>query len=190
MRYRNTLWSLLLAIPLVALPACENLPGNKRTQGAVAGGVAGGVAGAAMSDKPLLGALIGAAAGGAGGYIIGAEMEKADADPQDKQAAQQSIERARQSPATAADVRGSDTADLNHDGFVTTDEVIAMENAGLTDDEMMDRLQATDQIFELSSADRTYLRKHGVSDYVISQMENVNREERERYISGRISRPK
>lgn len=178
-------WPILVAA-LVAGPiaGCEQLPGDRGTQGAVIGGVGGGAAGAVIAgeDNRLVGALIGAALGAGGGYLVGAEMEKADADEEDQAAARESVREARENPATVAEVRQAQTADLNNDGFVTMDEVIAMARAGLTDEEMIQRLEATDYIFELTPQQQQYLIDNGVSRDVVDAMLTVNREERERIL--------
>ena len=58
---------------------------------------------------------------------------------------------------------------------------------------MIDRLRVTGQVFELSPDQQRYLHDHGVSDYVISQMLEVNREVRDRLLGsqngGVIGRP-
>jgi hypothetical protein len=55
-----------------------------------------------------------------------------------------------------------------------------MEDAGLTDREIVDRLRATDQYFELSSEQEGYLRDRGVSDTVILAMRDMSRESQRR----------
>src|SRR6266487_520856 len=70
-------------------------------------------------------------------------------------------QKAQSSPATAADAKNSSTADLNDDGFVTLDEVVAMRDAGISDKEMIKRLQKTQQYFELTADQQKYLRDHG-----------------------------
>ena len=85
------------------------------------------------------------------------------------------------------------TADVNGDGFVTMDEVVAMRAAGFSDQQMLERLRATGQVFELTPEQQRYLHDHGVSDYVIGQMLDVNRDVRDRLLGqqsgGVISRP-
>lgn len=68
----------------------------------------------------------------------------------------------------------SPTADLNGDGFVTLDEILAMKEAGLTSDEMLERMRATNQVFAPTVAQQDYLRNHGISDYLIEQMQAIN----------------
>src|SRR5206468_3037042 len=65
---RLTALVLTASMGLTPLAGCENLPGNKKEQGAVIGGVGGAVAGAAIGKhNRALGALIGGARGAGGG---------------------------------------------------------------------------------------------------------------------------
>ena len=173
---RNRLISTVLIGSLSCTPfltGCENLPGDEKTQGAVIGGVGGAVAGAAIGgkDNRLLGALIGGAAGAGGGYLVGANWDKISGKK--KEDAQKANERAERNPARAEDVEKVNTADINSDGFVTLDEVVAMEKAGLSDSEMVRRLERTGQYFELTSDQEDYLHKRGVSDKVITAMRDI-----------------
>ncbi len=67
----------VLALALV-LVGCENLPGDKQSQGAVIGGVSGAAVGAAVGGEKhrVLGAILGGALGAGGGYVIGANSDK------------------------------------------------------------------------------------------------------------------
>lgn len=152
---------------------CESLPGDEKSQGAVIGGVGGAVAGAALGgkDNRLLGALIGGAAGAGGGYLIGANWDKISGKK--KEDAQKANERAEKNPARPEDVEKARTADINDDGFVTLDEVVAMEKAGLSDTEMVRRLERTGQYFELTNDQEEYLHKRGVSDKVVTAMRDI-----------------
>ena len=172
--------SLALA-PVGFMSGCENLPGGAKEQGAVIGGAGGAAAGAAVAgdDDRLLGALIGGVLGAGGGYLIGAQKEKLDnEDDRDeiREEARRADERATQSPATARDVERARTADINDDGFVTLDEVIAMREANLSDREMIDRLEDTGQIFELTASQERQLEDEGVSREVILAMRDLNRD--------------
>lgn len=185
---RRSIPGLLAIAGLIGLPilACENLPGSREEQGAVIGGVAGAATGAALSsENRLLGALIGGAVGAGGGYLIGAETDWFE-DPEAEDEAREAIRNARANPATAEDVYGAETADLNDDGFVTMDEVIAMEDAGLSDSEMLARLRATGQVFDLSASQRSTLLDAGVSPTVVEEMQDLNADERDRVL-GRSS---
>lgn len=86
--------------------------------------------------------------------------------------------------ATPQDVFNSTTADLNGDGFVTLDEIVAMKQAGLTDDQMIERLRATNQIYQLTPAQEAFLRRQGISSFVIMQMETINRDQQQPGNSG------
>jgi hypothetical protein len=177
---RNFFHVLLAAILILSSSGCENLPGTKKSQGAVIGGVGGAAAGAAIGQSAL-GALLGGALGAGAGYVIAANSDRILGH--DQAAATTATQQAQTRPATAQDVQNSTTADLNHDGFVTLDEVAAMKSAGLTDDQMLQRLNATNQVFELTPAQESYLRDRGVSNNVITQMANINRAERQQLLS-------
>jgi hypothetical protein len=174
--------SLLATLALGAV-GCKNLPGNKESQGAVIGGLGGAAAGAAVGGEKhrLLGAILGGALGAGGGYVIGANSDKILG--KDTQAATQAQQTSTQNPATPAQARAATTADINHDGFVTLDEVVAMKQAGLSDQEMLSRLRATDQIFELTPEQQKYLADHGVSQNVISQMDSINQDKKQQLLN-------
>jgi hypothetical protein len=163
----------------LSLAGCENLPGNAKQQGAVIGGAGGAAIGAAVAkNNRLLGALIGGALGAGGGYLIGANKDKITGGDKDKtrDEAIQASQRAEQNPARAEDVNNTRTADLNNDGFVTLDEVVALRNANLSDREILDRLERTDQVFELTPWQEDYLQQRGVSRSVINEMRSLNRD--------------
>src|SRR5687768_9054582 len=169
----------IAAALLTATVGCENLPGDERAQGATVGGVAGAAVGAAVGGEGnrLLGALLGGAIGAGGGYLIGANWDKITG--KDSEGAQQAAQEAQARPATVEDAQRATTADLDSDGFVTMDEVVAMERAGFSDQKMVDRLRATGQIFELTAEQKNYLRSRGVSENVISQLATINQDKRD-----------
>lgn len=173
--------SLVLAASIAGggLVGCESM-GGKQTSGTVIGGAAGAAAGALVAgeDNRLLGALIGGALGAAGGNLIGSELK--DKDQQTQEEAIQASQRAEASPATAEQARLATTADVNSDGYVTLDEVVAMEKAGLSDDQIIARLDQTEMFFDLSAQQKQQLRDQGVSDGVIDAMQTVNPEIRRR----------
>jgi hypothetical protein len=143
----------------------------------VIGGVGGAAAGAAIGgeDNRLAGAVIGGLLGAGGGYLVGAKMEKDDdtSNTERRDEAVKAADKAKSDPATADDVKSANTADLNDDGFVTLDEVAAMEKAGLSDKEQIRRLERTQQYFQLTSEQQDYLRQQGVSDNVITAMRDM-----------------
>jgi hypothetical protein len=154
---------------------CSDLPGDKKTQGAVIGGVGGAAAGAMLGgDNKLVGGLIGGALGAGGGYLIGSQLDKSD----DSDDARRANERAEREPVDVDRARSARTADINRDGYVTLDEVVAMRRAGLSDSEMITRLERTDMFFDLTSSQQRYLRDNGVSDRVVRSMNTMNPEAR------------
>jgi hypothetical protein len=124
-----------------------------------------------------MGAVLGGVLGAAGGYVLGANSDKILG--KDKESAETAGQRAKTTPVTAEQAKNARTADVNNDGFVTLDEVSAMKDAGLTDREMLNRLEATGQIFDLTEEGKRYLRDKGVSENVIRQMQELNQERRE-----------
>lgn len=164
------------SLALVPLAGCENGVGGKQTQGAVIGGLGGAAAGGLIGgDNALLGALVGGALGAGGGWLIGSELEKAD----DSDDARTADTRARENPVTAEQARAARTADVNQDGYVTLDEVVAMDKAGLTDEQMINRLEATGQFFELNREQENHLRDQGVSSSVVAAMRTINEDVRQ-----------
>jgi hypothetical protein len=171
--------ALIGSLSLAPLTGCENLPGNSKQQGTVIGGAGGAAIGAAVAkNNRLLGALIGGALGAGGGYLIGANKDKITGNDKEKSRdeAIQAAQRAEQNPARTEDVNNTRTADLNNDGFVTLDEVVALRNANLSDREIIDRLERTNQVFELTPWQEDYLQQRGVSRQVIDQMRSLNRD--------------
>ena len=176
---KRTLVSTVLmgSFALAPLTGCEDLPGDEKTQGAVIGGLGGAVAGAALGgdDNRLLGALIGGALGAGGGYLIGSQLDKAD----DEDDARSADRKARENPVTADQARRADTADVNNDGYVTLDEVVALEKAGLEDNQIIRKLERTNQFFELTNEQEEYLADRGVSQRVIDRMGEINTDVRD-----------
>jgi hypothetical protein len=183
-RFNELLMATGLATSLLLTTnGCSNLPGTHGEQGAAIGGVGGAVAGAAIGGEHhlLLGALLGGAAGAGGGYLIGANSERITGH--DTTGAQDAVRRAQEHPANPAEALSAPTADLNGDGFVTMDEVVAMKQAGLSDQQMLQKLQATGQVFELTPQQQDYLRQNSVDQYMIDQMPLINRDVRERLMT-------
>lgn len=166
--------ALIGCIALAPLSGCQNLPGGSKSQGTAIGAV-GGVAAGALIDRKKRGrgALIGGLVGAGGGYLLGSALKGKDRS--DSQAADEAGRRARENPANASEVTRSSSADINDDGFVTMDEVVAMQKAGLGDDDMIDRLRRTEQVFELTGQQERYLEDRGVSQRVIARMVELNR---------------
>jgi hypothetical protein len=177
------------ALPLGFVAGCESLPGNEEQQGAAIGGAGGAAAGAALyEDNRALGALVGGLLGAGGGYVVGTQLDKNESD------AEEAAQRSQQNPVTVDDVQASNSADIDGNGFVTMDELIAMREAGLSGDEIIQRAEATEQVFELNRAQTRELAEAGYADATLDRLEEVNRNLRQRYeddrSSGRVSEPR
>lgn len=171
--------------PTMLMTSCESLPGDRESQGAVIGGAGGAVLGAVIAkENRLIGALIGGLLGAGAGWLVGAKTDWFDDDEDDvEREARAAVEKAQANPATAAQARSARTGDINNDGFVTLDEVIAMEDAGFDDAQIVDRLEATGQVFDLSPSQEDVLYDNGVSNNVIRRMRDINKDERDRVLA-------
>jgi MFS family permease len=168
----------ILAAP--AMTGCEALPGRPREQGAVAGAVVGGIIGGLAAGTPWVGTLVGAGIGLVGGWIIGFVVEEWfgwHGAP-----ARAAIE-APMVPATPEQALAAQTADINGDGVVSLDELLAMHQAGLTEGEIIRRLEATDCIFELTQGQQDFLLSHGVSPRIVRTLPELNPHQRERLLA-------
>lgn len=70
---------ILTAALAAMVIVCGGCAANKAQQGAVVGGLGGALAGSLLAGNKVQGAAIGAGAGLLIGYIVGNEMDKADA---------------------------------------------------------------------------------------------------------------
>jgi len=115
--------------------------------------------------------LAGEAAGPGGGWLIAASRQHIQSH--DLISAEKANQLAEQQPATAECVAKSDNADLNHDGFVTLDEICAMQRAGLNDERILERVRRTDQIFDLTERQKQYLRDRGIGQRVLTELDII-----------------
>jgi hypothetical protein len=169
---RKAIQTGIVSICITGLVGCSSLPGSDEQQGAVIGGASGAAVGAAVSkENRALGAVIGGAVGAAGGYVIGKNKDKITGNDDEVQEAARNSEI---SPATPEQARTATTGDVNNDGFVTLDEVVALEKANLTDDQIIERLRATNQVFDLTEEQKRYLLDRGVSQNVVDRLATLN----------------
>ncbi|MGZ8920351.1 MAG: glycine zipper domain-containing protein [Limisphaerales bacterium] len=172
---RKTVQTGIITICITGLVGCSSLPGNDQQQGAVIGGASGAAVGAAVSKNRALGAVIGGAVGAAGGYVIGKNKDKITGKDNDNDnEVEQAAAKAQEAPVTPQEARNATTGDVNNDGFVTLDEVIALEQADLTDDQIIERLRATNQVVDLTEEQRRYLLDRGVGQSVIDRLATLN----------------
>ena len=71
---------------------------------------------------------------------------------------------------------GVSMVDINQDGFVTLDEVVALHGASLSDDQIIERLRATGQVFDLTEEQRRYLLDRAVPQNVVDRMVSLNQD--------------
>ena len=165
----------LLILPLAAFfIGCESTSGNSNSQGKVVSEPSGT---APSRSWPTAKIETGHSStvnvlGQSGGYIIASKSgHPAKDDPHVLQATR----KAQENPATPQDAKRAMTGDLNNDGFITLDEVVAMKQAGFDDKKIISLLESTDQVFNLTSEQEKFLRDRGVSQEVLSQAGKMNR---------------
>jgi hypothetical protein len=170
---RRRLIEALLSTTLVlaAMAGCAT-PSESATKSTKAPSASRSDARIATSDGAIA-VLIDGALGRDGGFLIGMQSDKADPKYHDE--AMLAARNAEVHPATSSDVKNSDSADLNHDGYVTMDELIAMRDAGVNNQEMIRRLKETNQLFELTRHQKSYLLDDAISERVIDAMPGLNR---------------
>ena len=141
----------------LALAGCE----TKGQSGAVLGGLGGAAVGAIIghqSGHAGTGALIGTAVGAGGGYVVGNEMDKADAR-----------EESRYQRATRVD-RESRYQTSAGGRTVTKRQVIDWTRQGVKDEIIIDRIEQSGTVFSVTVTDENELRDAGVSEEVIRSM--------------------
>ena len=145
MKLRMMCSVLTIAVSLLCVTGCESKAGTGILAGGATGAVVGGVVGGGA------GAAIGAGAGAVTGGIIGAVLDSRD---------QRSLE--SQSPKTAK--RIDNGKQLN------VDDVIALHDAGISDDKIIELMQKTNSRYYLKMRDIDKLQRAGVSNSVINYM--------------------
>jgi hypothetical protein len=128
---------------------------------------------AASIQHPLtLAELTGEDLGMGGGFLVAASPEKIRG--RQRQQAVAASNAAEASPSRLEQVHESTTADLNNDGFVTLDEVLAMTRAGMSDDEVIDRLRKTGYIFRVTPQQERYLTDRRAPQKVVDALRELS----------------
>jgi hypothetical protein len=168
--------ALLAALAVAPTLSCASHSSNAQHSGSQTGDADASTAGAPLNrNDHLIANLLGGSLGAGGGFLIGVSRDTIEQDKTQARAdAIKASQRAEKNPARPEQVVKASTGDLNKDGFVTIDEVVAMRQANLNDQQMLDRLRQTGEIFELTEYQQDYLRTRGVSDNVIRQLPAVN----------------
>ena len=116
--------------------------------------------------------LTGGDLGIGGGFLVGASPEKCSLS--DRKDALAAAQKAEQSPATLLAVRDSTNADLNHDGYITLDEILAMVRSGLSEQEVAARLKNSQYVFHITPQQERYLSDRGVPANVVKDLHNLS----------------
>jgi len=142
----------------VVVTGCVNPDGtqNYTASGALMGGGAGALTGAVIggSRNGPGGALIGAAVGAIAGGLVGNSMDQ-----------EQQARLRAQSPQTYARV--------DHGQPLSVADVKALARAGISEDVIINQINASRTVFRLSAADIIDLRDSGVPDKIVNYMINT-----------------
>jgi len=142
----------------LGLTGCVNPDGtqNYTGSGALMGGGAGALTGAAIGDEAHGGqdALIGAAVGAVAGGLIGNSMDREQQARLQAQAPQTYARLDQGQPLSLADVK-------------------SLAKAGISEDVIINQVQASHTVFRLSATDIIDLRDAGVTDKIVNYMINT-----------------
>ncbi|MFW6060404.1 MAG: hypothetical protein ACODAQ_09490 [Phycisphaeraceae bacterium] len=133
-------------------------------------------------ENQLMGILVSGTVEAGGGYILGAAPDRLNGEDRDRRLARQAVEKTRNDPATVDDVRNAPTADLNRDGLITTDELIALADTGLAPDALLRRLEVTGYVFQVSPGQQDYLLAHDIDRTVVAELPRLNRTAKQRLL--------
>lgn len=130
---------------LLTLAGCESKAGSGALGGAAVGAVAGGFIGGGE------GALIGGAVGAVGGGLIGYALDQQDREIME-----------RRSPGTLDRIDNREQLSIN--------DIKQMSRNGLSDQTIMNQIDATGSVFYLTTRQIINLKRAGVSEEVIDYM--------------------
>lgn len=147
---------------LAGVAGCETKAGTGALIGGAAGAGIGAIAGKQSHGRTVGGALIGGAVGALGGALIGNELDKNDR------------EEARRQEREAAAARRAQMYE-SRDSAITRQDVINWVRHGDRDDIIIDRIDRSGTVFQISSRDENTLRDAGVSEEVIRAMKDTAR---------------
>jgi hypothetical protein len=128
----------------------------------------------ANGQQTALASLAARVGGPGGGWIIAATPDHIQ--QHSLGSAQQANRLAQQQPAGPGDIERSDNCDLNADGYVTMDEVLALKRAGLTDEQLISRVRRTPMVFAMTDRQQQYLHDRGIPQAVLNVMLSSNGE--------------
>lgn len=94
----------------------------------------------------------------------------------DKLGAEQASTSAALNPASGNDALVTPIADLNTNGFITLDEVLAIKQSGATDEQLLGRLAGSGYVFELTPQQRSFLWSRGLGQAAVDLIPRLNPE--------------
>ena len=136
-----------------------------------------------LSDAALLAPLVSDPS--TAGYLIGATPERLQATQADRAAAETAVRLAREQAADTQGALRAPSADLNGDGLMTTDELIALSKVHTDDNALLRELAATGCVFELNPSQQDYLLAHDVPRSVVGRLPQLNSADRRRIMQQR-----
>ena len=160
--------SMLSLGVLAGLAGCETKAGTGALVGGAAGAGIGAIIGNNSHGRTASGAAIGGAVGAIGGALVGNEMDKKD---REEAARQREYDR----DPYASRRGGGGGGAYESRAAVTKDDVIDWTRRGDRDDLIIDRIDRSGSVFNLSSRDENRLRDAGVSEDVIRAMKDTTR---------------
>jgi hypothetical protein len=165
------MWLAGMAVAVAGMVGgCANLPRTPDGDAAALQTQARAAGATIPGNDSVLAMLVKGALGPSNGALVAADWIRIQ-EHQSSEAID-AASQARRHPATRADVGKSSTADLNGDGFVTLDEIVAMQNAGLSQNQIINLLEQTFYHFELTPPQRRYLRDQGIAPEVLAAIDH------------------
>lgn len=128
------------------LTAC----GSKAGTGALVGTGVGAVGGGLVTGTPT-GVVVGGVVGAVAGAMIGSSLEDSDRNSLNKV-----------SPSTVDKIDKQEKLSI--------EDIKSMSDAGFSDETIIQQIDATNSVFELSPEEESMLKRQGVSEKVISYM--------------------
>jgi hypothetical protein len=143
--------SKLLLLALALLSGCQNGQLNNTGEGALIGG-SGGAAIGALADRkrPGEGALIGAGLGAATGALVGHSVDEKEK---------------REAAAKAAAAQAA----------LTPEDIARMTREGISDSVIINQIRSSGTRYNLNADWIIWLQQNGVSQSVITEMQNTSR---------------
>lgn len=193
----STFWRGALTFVVFGTSLCVSSPGcaTRAQEGALIGGAGGAAVGAGIGSlshaRAGEGALIGAAVGTVGGYIVGNEMDKAEARERERQ-------RTVYATRTSDRVGGGSHAEPAYDepagrpvygtpthasaaapsaaasaSTISKREVIRWTSEGVKDEIIIDRIERCGSVARVTATDENEMRDAGVSEEVVRAMKDA-----------------